>query len=94
MYMVLSPDLSGVYIASSITCAILKAICARVGFGSGTETSMYIAMYITSITNKHNYVHKPYVHKPMAGLFLYQESAQIHQIQVLNVIRQLCTKVT
>ena len=29
---------SSVYIASSITCAILKAIHAGVGFGSGTET--------------------------------------------------------
>ena len=38
---------SGMYIAFSITCrkTILKAICAGVGFGSGTETSLSVARY-------------------------------------------------
>ena len=31
---------SGAYIASIITCRILKAICSGVGLGSGTETRL------------------------------------------------------
>ena len=36
---------SGTYIASSITCTILKAIHAGDGFGSGTETTEGIELF-------------------------------------------------
>lgn len=38
-YITSSPDLIRAYITSSITCDILKAIHAVVGFGSGTENT-------------------------------------------------------
>ena len=38
-----------VYIASSITCAILKAIRAGVGFGSGTETSALTVLWFSRL---------------------------------------------
>ena len=40
----LTPDLICVYIASSIMCAILKAICAGVGIGSRTETMCQVVV--------------------------------------------------
>ena len=38
---------SNMYMASGITCRILKVICSGVGFGSGTKTSMGSKLCIT-----------------------------------------------